>query len=82
MYMYMYMYIRVPTCTCTSLIKTCILSMPYTAVIFRYNVLSLVYLLLFIVSLLLPGPRLKSQRGQSLSRSSSAVYAYIWCRLK
>ena len=34
------------------------------AMIFRYNVLSLVYLLLFMASLVLPGPHLKTQKGE------------------
>lgn len=32
--------------------------------IFRYNVLSLMYLLLFMASLVLPGPHLKTQKGE------------------
>ena len=46
------------------------------AVIFRYNVLSLVYLLLFIASLLLPGPQLKTQKGEARFLVSSS------CNLK
>lgn len=34
-----------------------------TAAVFRYNILSLVNLLLFLFSLLLPGPRLKARKG-------------------
>ena len=38
-------------------------SLPHTAVIFRYNLFSFVYLLVLLISTLLPGPTLKSQKG-------------------
>ena len=38
----------------------------FIAAVFRYNVVSLVNILLFFVSVLIPGPNLKSQKGEVL----------------
>ena len=38
--------------------------LPHTAIIFRYNLFSFIYLLVLLVSTLLPGPTLKSQKGR------------------
>ena len=42
-------------------------SLPHTAVIFRYNLFSFIYLLVLLISTLLPGPTLKSQKGTMYS---------------
>jgi len=42
-----------------------------TAIIFRYNLISFVYLLLFVVALFLPGPRLGKQKCKSKHYSYS-----------
>lgn len=42
-------------------------SLPHTAVIFRYNLFSFIYLLVLLISTLLPGPTLKSQKGTMCS---------------
>ena len=55
-----------PRCACGCMLIWLLLAVP-TGVLVRYDVFSLVYLLLFMVGLVIPGPQLKNHRGQQLT---------------
>ena len=51
------------------------------AVIFRYNLISFSYLLLLLIIFLLPGPRLKAQKGLEHNVDMSPILLMMWPRL-